>query len=182
MLILSDEFPWNNHCEDAIIQQLAQIVARRKCESVLLDFQRPGVDAVYALSRKLTDALPCPVGVSHLYARGLACPVFLPPIAPNMSVEKALAPWKGREIWLEAALEGCEITLTEDGSSVSPLPYPAMDSAHTDTRLHCRYRMTLEGRRAVFTLFRTREDLDSLLEESQSMGVSRAVGLWQELN
>ena len=33
-----------------------------------------------------------------------------------------------------------------------------------------------------FTLFRTPEDLDALLTEGEALGVTRAVGLYQELH
>lgn len=180
MLILNDRIPWEGHDPKRITEQLRSAVETLNCESVLLDFQRPPVDGVVELIPRLTDALSCPVAVSHLYAGNVTNPVFLPPVPPDIPLKEHLAPWPDREIWLEAALDGCIITLTKQGSTISPLPYPASESGHKSEILHCHYTMKVFADRAIFTLFRTREDLAELLEDAQTLGITRAIGLWQE--
>ena len=178
MLILDDSTPMDGHDLDRVLKQLSAQVERWQCEAVLLDFQRSGVDAQAELARLLTTSLPCPVGVSELYAKGLSCPAFLPPVPPDKPLAEYLAPWKGREIWLEAALEGIILTLTEQGCTAAPLlDFPG--DGLLDERLHCHY--TVESP-AFFRLWRTREDLNGLLENARKQGVTRAVGLWQELS
>lgn len=181
MLILNDRTPICGHDPQLITNQLVELVQTFKCGCVLLDLQRGGVDETGALVKAIAESLPCPVGVSELYAEGVDCPVFLPPVPPDVPVGEYLRPWQGREVWLEAALDGAVITLTEDGSACAPLPlgrHP--EGGHRDERLHCHYIINMEEN-ARFTLFRIREDLDALLAEAEAFGTTRAVGLWQEL-
>lgn len=181
MLILNDRVPWSGHDISAVVSQLAEIAEETKCSSVLLDFQRPQVPQITPLIEAILDTLPCPIGVSHLYAEPFPCPVFLPPLPLDTPLKDYIAPWQHREIWLEAALDGCTITLTQAGSQYTPLPYPGMDSGHKDSKLHCHYTVKTSSDSAVFTLFRTRKDLAELLEEAEALGITRAVGLWQEI-
>lgn len=176
MLILDDATPMDGHDPALILRQLTG----QNCESILLDFQRPGIEAQRKLAKILVSSLPCPVGVSEVYAEGLSCPVFPPPVPPDMPLADYLAPWKGREIWLEAALEGIMLTLTEDGcTSASLFDFP--EDGLQDDKLHCHYSVDLAEKAAIFRLWRTREDLDALLAEAKSHGITRAIGLWQEL-
>ena len=123
------------------------------------------------------------MGVLETYARELECPVFLPPPPPHVPLQEYLAPWQGREIWLEAALDGEVITVTEKGSVSSPLPPAEIpENSLEDPALHCHYRSKTFDDRIDFTLWRTRDDLTNLLREAESLGVTLAVGLWQELS
>jgi len=183
LLILNDRTPICGHAPAQITAQLEEILELNACWGILLDFQRPDVAETAVLAKYLVHALSCPVGVSAVYGRDLDCPIFLPPVPPDTQPETYLSPWRGREIWLEAALDGLEITLTEAGASTSALPFcEATENAHRDEMLHCHYHAQVSTAEARFTLCRTREDLDELLEEAESLGVAAAVGLWQELN
>ncbi len=182
MLILNDRIPCCGHDPQLICHQLAALVEKFGCSCVLLDFQRPGIEETAAMAGALADALPCSVGISEPYAADLSCPVFLPPVLPDCRLRDYLAPWAGREIWLEAALEGLCLILTETGCKRTPLPYPPSDGGILEEVLHCRYTIRTDPDAAYFTLWRSREDLLSLLTEAESLGVTRAVGLWQELN
>lgn len=182
LLILNDRTPWWNHDSDLIGAQLEERIARLSCRGLLLDFQRPGVPEVKELTSLLTGRLACPVGVSEPYAPGLSCPVFLPPVPLQQPVEEYLAPWQGREIWLELALNAEEILLTANGSTTTALPFcQRRPDDHRDDALHCHYSVHLSDDSARFTLHRTREDLDDLLEAAAPFGITTAVGLWQEL-
>lgn len=183
MVILDDITPIHGHDSEAIATQLCHRLDTLKCNGVLLDFQRPGYAEAGLLAERLVEALPCPVGVSALYGQGLNCPVFLPPVPPDVSLANYLAPWQGREIWLELALDGETITLTPAGATTAPLsPAAQLLGGHRDGKLHCHYQIHTDADSARFTLFRTPEDLNALLTEGEALGVTRAVGLYQELH
>lgn len=181
LLILNDRTPIHGHDPQRIAGQLSGVLEALDCRGLLLDFQRPGVEETAALTRHLVQTLPRTVAVSDLYARELDCPVFLPPVPADTPLSGYLPPWKDREIWLELALDGEEITLTPEGAASGPLPLgPPTPEGTPEERLHCRYTVTVSENAARFTLWRTEQDLEALLEEAASLGVTTAVGLYQE--
>ena len=92
-----------------------------------------------------------------------------------------LARWRGREIWLDTTMEGLELVLTEEGANSTPLPHQTFpDCGLDDGALHCHYRISQQENSAVFTLWRTRSDICAQLEEAEAIGVTAAVGLYQE--
>ena len=180
MLILDDSTPMDGHEPTLILNQLAQAISGLGCGSLLLDFQQRDIPGQQELAKLLSGSLPCPVGVSELYGKELSCPIFLPPLPPDRPLSEYLAPWQGREIWLEAALDGITLTLTESGCTAAPLPdFP--ENGLTDEILHCRYSIETTADSAIFRLWRTQKDLENLLTEAQSLYVTKAIGLWQEL-
>ena len=182
LLILNDRTPWWHHDPRQILYQLQQQLEALSCRGLLLDFQRPDVPEAAELASLLAKELPCPVGVSEAYAPGLNCPVFLSPVPLTRALKDHIAPWEGREIWLEAALECEEWRITEEGSTVTPLPCCVdKDDFFLEEHLHCHYRTDMEENQVRFILKRTREDMDDLLAEAAAWGVTTAVGLWQEL-
>ena len=182
LLILDDITPIHGHAPKEIAAQLQACMEALECRGLLLDFQRPGFEEAAALALHLSHALPCPVGVSELYAQELDCPVFLPPVPLDVAMADYLAPWRGREVWLELALDGAVLSLTEEGIDSTPLPSPVPENpGFAEDKLHCHYRIQLEEAAAKFTLWRTREDLDALVEEAGQLGVTACIGLYQEL-
>lgn len=182
ILILDDSVPCQGHSADVILQTLDELVTQFHCNSLLLDFQRPANKETMSLVQTLLRALPCPVAVPPEYAEKLPCPVFLPPPPLHLPLGKYLQPWAGREIWLEAALCQQTITVSPDGTTVTPTDtteYP--NSGFFDKNLCCRYLTKIETSRITFTLFDTPETLQCKLDQAQSLGVTRAVGLYQEL-
>ena len=181
MLILNDRLPVLGHDPNRVTAQLRELVETCKCGSILLDFERPGSKEAARIAAAVTNSLPCPVGVSALYARELGCPVFLPPVPLDTPLADYLSPWDGREIWLDAALDSMCITLTPEGANLSKSP-PLTDSSpvHYDSSLHCRYQIQT-GDEVCFAFHRRPDDLEALLEEADGLGVSCAVGLYQEL-
>ena len=181
MLILDDSTPMDGHNPRRILTQLSAVISRLGCESLLLDFQRPELPGQQELAALLSSALPCPVAVSEDYARELSSPVFLPPVPPDRLLSDHIAPWKGREIWLEAALDGITLCLSESGCSTGPLlDFPREGLA--DAHLHCHYTVETEDNSVSFRLWRTRSDLDQLLSAAETQGIAKAIGLWQELS
>ena len=57
----------------------------------------------------------------------------------------------------------------------------APEGCHREETLFCHYCVDMEENAARFTLWRTREDLGNLMAEAEKLGVSTAVGLYQEL-
>lgn len=182
MLILNDRTPINGHDSNLIIRQLSDTMESLECGCLLLDFQRENNPETQALVKAITAALPCPVGVSDLYSKGImGCAVFLPPAPLDAPLAAYLTPWEGREVWLEAALDGLEITVTEQGSQCASILHGSENaSILQDKALHCHYQIQTDANSAKFSLFRTHEDLKELLEEAEKLGIRRAVGLYQE--
>ena len=182
MLILNDRLPPDWHDPQQAADLLAQIAKELECDSILLDFQRPENEKTASVVEAVLKTAACPVGVSSCYGRGLACPVLLPPIPPYLSLPEALSSWQNQELWLELSFEGTHITVTKEGSRYTSLPHcrPSPDTHREDT-LHCHYEITVTQEEITFHLGRTQEDQAALLEEAAKLGVTKAVGLWQEM-
>jgi hypothetical protein len=181
MLIVNDRTPVCSHDPDLIAMQVSEMVSELACSAVLLDFQRPDELETAAITEAILQICPCPAAVTHYYAQNTDCAVFLPPVPPNVPLVEYLTPWQGREIWLEAALDGIEITITADGTHIAPLLTSEPESAvHLDKELHCHYNIIAEPCRICFRLYRTPEDIRDLLTSAEELGVKRAVGLYQE--
>lgn len=180
MVILNDRIPYFGQDVSVVADQLNQLTERFSADCILLDFQR--ADTPELLCRQLCESLHCPVGISRRFARDPCFPIFLPPVPPDVSPEAYLASWTGREIWLETALETVRITVDAAGSKVTPLPYSQPDSCcFSEEDLHCRYRIEVYDDRAEFTLSRAPEDIPQILEAAARLGVTKAVGLYQEM-
>lgn len=183
MVVIDDLMPPQCHDPKLIAEQLTQLVTNMEVSGFILDFQRPNTPESETIATYLMQALPCPVGVTPGYAEGLNCPVFLPPPPLHTVLEKHIAPWKGREIWLEAATDTCEIIVTREGGTYSQIPdKPLEEPSFYDAALRCRYHTEISEDHAVFTLHRGKQELFSLLQEAQSLGIKCAVGLYQQLN
>lgn len=182
MLILNDRFPCQGHSADLTAWQIGDIVNRFECESFLLDFQRPSDPESEAMVRHLIQTLPCPAAVSEAYARDLDCPAFLSPAPLHIPLEEYLKPWNGREIWLETALCQEQVCIRESGTTFMPsFTADGLDGGFFDEALCCRYHTQISDHEINFTLFDTRESLEHKLKKAHSLGVRRAVGLYQEL-
>lgn len=183
LLILNDQLPIHGHDPELITNQLTDCMENFDCPGLLLDFQRPGSKESSALIRYLLRALPCPVAVSDIYAREFDCPVFLPPVSPSVALRTHLVPWEGREVWLDISPAGEAIMLTEKGAEVTPLSYPGPDAeGFPEETLHCHYQIHMEEDKVVFALWRTKEDLEGLIKEAESLGAAGIVGLFQEFH
>lgn len=182
LLILDDSIPCSGHSAALVTEILRDLAVRFHCCGVLLDFQRPSNAETAALVAQLVNTLPCPVAVTPEYAQEHACPVLLPPVPLHLPLKRYLQPWKNREIWLEAALLQEQITVQKSGASlqfVSTNRQP--EGGFYNGTLCCKYHTSVCQNRITFTLFDTAETLRKKLELAHSLGVTRAVGLWQEL-
>ncbi len=182
MVIVNDRTPPHGHDPVLIAEQLCRLQQELNISYFLLDFQRPDDVETKNLVSVLVSQLVGPVGVTEQYAKDLQCPVFVSAPPPHKGLKEHLGPWSGREIWLEAALEtekavvtpqGCQFEVLSEGSLTEPV--------FTDHTLHCRYHTQISDAQAVFTMQRQKEELLSLLEEAQALGVELTVGLYQQL-
>lgn len=182
MLILNDRIPCQGHSVDLIASQVSEAVSRFGCESVLLDFQQPENRETELVIQSILSALTCTVCVSECYGNGLSCPILLGPCPLHVPLEEYLNPWKGREVWLEAALCQQTVTVTKDGTDFTCcIPTDGYNDGFYDETLLCHYITQVTQDQIRFTLFDTMDSLEKKLDKAHALGVSRAVGLWQEL-
>ena len=182
MLIVNDRTPLHGHDPQQITDELSALAERIPDCRILLDFQRPDCREAEVLASTLPTQLSCPVGVSDRYAKDLSCPIFLPPPSLHIPLQDYLAPWAQREIWLEAATAQETLTVTQQGCQTdSQLLSNTPDGRFTEERLHCQYSTQIRKDSVIFTLRRDREQLDALLKEAEKLGVTTAIGLYQQL-
>lgn len=181
LLILDDRIPVWGHDPDAVTAQLYETVTNFGCSGCLLDFQRAGVSLIKEITKCIADALPCPVAVTEAYAEGSNCCVLVGAPLPNLPLQEKAQLWKGRQLWLEAALETVRYTVTEDSSHRENVAQPSKPFCQHDEALCCSYQVEVLQDRAIFTVSRTWEDLQKLMEQAERMGFSRGVGLYQQL-
>lgn len=180
LLILDDSTPFAGHQPDVIIQQLQNIIESLKPEALILDFQRPSEPDVQNLSYMLQTKLPCVVAAPPNFSVPNA-PVFLPSCPPNRLIKEYTEPFRGRKIFLETALDGMMIRVTTNGCRKESCFFEHAESfPYIDEKLHCHYHIAHNDNAVEFSLQRTYEDCIKLLEEACTLGVTCAVGLWQE--
>jgi len=181
LIIVNDRTPICGHDGELIASQLTQLIQQVNPQGILLDFQNTGSAELQALAQSLVKDLPYPVCLPEAFARDCDCPVFVSALPVQKTIAEHLSPWQGREIWLESALEAVQITVMETGPHAVNVPYPPDKVGFSDDSLFCHYVTEVTNDTIRFTLWRTKEDLDRMLEAASTLGVIRAVGLWQEL-
>lgn len=176
ILIINDRIEPTCHDADLVALDTCEAVEKLQCSAVLLDFQRPDSSLTAQIAAVITAKLPCPVAVSHHYAKELPCAVFLPPPPLRCDLTEYFAPWQNRNIWLEVYEQWESVTVTEDSvfevrdnqPNVRELPF-------WDEFMRCRYKLEVHNDRAVFTLHRGLEELLAL-----PCSASNYIGLFQE--
>lgn len=184
IVILDDSIPLGDQETDCILRQLETLLSRHPDSKLLLDFQRPVTLSTSCLVSEIVKGFPGCVAVSSLYGKELSCPVLLPPLPPDCRPKEYLSPWQSREIWLEAAPEALELIVSKSGCRRFSFPLPSQlpEMLHYDSKLFCHYHTEVFPDQIRFTLYRTPEDLANLLKKADSLGVTQAVGLYQELS
>ena len=181
LVILDDAVPMDSQDPRRILEILKKLVEIQNPSGILLDFQKPDRPQEGALALALQQGLSCPVAVSQLYAgQAQEGPVFLSLLPPHCALEKAMAPWAGREVWLEVGPASEKAAVTNKGTEFSPCnltsPLP-----HCHRKLCCHYGIEILEDSLLFSLTRTGEDLRALTAQAEALGITRTVGLWQEL-
>lgn len=179
MVIVNDRIPVHGHDPSLIAEQLQQLVNESSDACVLLDFQRPDNPETVAIARKIVSTLPCPVGVSSIYAGDLDCAVFYP-LLPSCRLPQTAFPQQQRDIWLEVC-GGCNrIDITPNGFHSDWLPPDSEPLPHADSSLCVHYRTEVGQERITFYLQRTKADWDAFFQSISACGVTRAVALYQQ--
>ena len=178
MLVLTDETPADSHDPLQIAEEFVAQANSLGCEKVLLDFQRPPTAESAEIVMQVLKSASIPVGVTENYAEAVSCPVFLPPPPLWVPLEEYIAPWKGREIWLETAPEGGCITLKENGSYYRTCD-PSGEYPFADKKLHLSYRTEISDSCVNIYLSRAPSLLKHWLELASRLGIHTAVGLYQ---
>lgn len=180
MLILNDRMPVCGHDPERVARQLEETAQALRCSKILLDFQRPNNEETAAIVRAISR-LPLPVGVTEDYAKGNDCAVFLPPLPLTLPLSDHIAPWQGRNLWLELAPEAALVTVTESGSVFTPCMQQMESLPYADEKLHCRYGIQVSPQCVRFSLQRDAVQLQALMQEGMDLGISCFVGLYQDL-
>ncbi len=182
MVILDDSNPPNVHDVEIIKSQMGKLCQQLNPECILLDFQKPGNSKTAEIALALVTSLPCPVGISQQYAKGLSCPVLLDCPQPSATLRSSAAAFGGRELWLELAPERQTLALTEEGCHITEEALSQLNPPHFfDQETASCYHWTLTQGKATFYVQRDLNCLQKLLLEAEQIGISRAVGLYQQL-
>lgn len=176
MVIVNDLMPVASHDPERIAAQLTGLVQEQHISHVLLDFQRPGESNTAQIAKAIVEALPCPVGVSQMYADGFECPVFLPPPPLHTPLKDYIESWKGRPVWLELMPDCVTYTITEKGCGKAACK-AAGAFPHFDEPACCRYRTEVSADAIQFTLMRGQAELERLRNQKE---IECFVGLFQE--
>lgn len=180
VLILDDSIPIADHRPELIRQQLDETITSQQIQALVLDLQRPGDPTAKEMVNYLAEALPCPVIVTPEYASPTT-PVLLPPCPVDLPLKKHIAPYKNPMLWLELALDGLKLQITKKGCAKEALCGELSENyPHRDDALFCRYHIAKTPDKITFTVTRTQEDTQKLLEEAGRLGISHAIGLYQE--
>ena len=181
LLILNDRIPPWGHDPALIARQLRAASEQLAPRGILMDLQRPYNEETAMIVQAVCE-LPFPTAVTENYAAQCAAAVFLSPVPLNRTLREHIAPWSGREIWLETDCTGLTLTLTEAGCNLCAEEVLPTEPVFSDEKLHCHYSTRVREDRAVFSLTRYPEDIQALLQEAQSLGITLAAGLYQELS
>lgn len=180
LLMVNDRTEPHGHDPATVAQQLNDTVEQFNIRGVVLDFQRPYNDETQRIAAEIQSTLSCPVAVTPAYATAHSGAVFVPPVPPDWHIADHLKPWAGKEIWLEIENQGSCLTVTEDGCAAEALPELPKEPLFSDIALCCHYGIQVQNDRAVFSLYRTEDDQIKLLQKAEDLGVTLAVGLYQE--
>lgn len=182
ILILDDSTPVSHHDKGQVTDQLSALLDSFHPTGVLLDFQRQPCQEAESMVKHLVASLPCSVAVSHLYAASLSCPVFLPLPPLHIPIKEHLHAWQGREIWMELYPDAEQICVTQEGTSIRPVAgLPNGASVFRDEALACHYCTQVRDDEIRFTLQRKWADLQAIQQASDKLGITRLLGLYQQL-
>ncbi len=180
MIILNDRTPLHYHDPQHILEQLTQFLEIQQPDSILLDFQRPPSPLGLEIAALLQEKLPCPVGITPAYAENLNCPVFLEPPPLHMPLAEYLAPWAGRQIWLEAVPETGRYRVDKDGCNVQAQPNDPLEPPHfIDEALYTAYHMSAEQDWVDFILQRGKPEWEQIASVGEALNITRLIGLYQ---
>lgn len=180
MLILNDRISPQWHDPLLICYQLAEAVNQLQPAGLLLDMQRPFDSLTCEIIHAIAENVSCPKAVTPAYLANWKEAVLLSPVPPYTLPEEYLLPWAGRNIWLEIDNMGSKLELRENGCSIFPWEADSPEPKQYDEKLCCHYNVELQDNFAIFTLQRSFQDTQNLLQKAKNAGVTLAVGLYQQ--
>lgn len=180
ILVLTDQMPPQGHDPHQVAQELVDAAHQLNCSRILLDFQRPKSDAGNQIVDSILTLADRPVGVSENYGEHFCCPVFLRPPPLWTALSDHIAPWKGRQIWLEAAQEDAVVTVTEEGGHYTVCDHTGPYTFNSD-KLQVAYRIETDPDQLRVYLHRGSKELQGLLHQAKQLGICTAVGLYEHL-
>lgn len=182
ILCVDDSTPIGNHQPNIVTRQLKELIDRFHPCGILLDFQRPDNPWAPDMIESILACTDIPVSVSHIYAKDFDCPVFLPPLPFRMTVAEYLQPWNGREIWLELGNDKEMAIITESSFGAERIDrVPDNKMQFRDSSLLCHYSTHIKQDHIAIYFHRTQQDLRQLQQQAQQLGVTKFLGLWQQL-
>ena len=180
ILIINDRIPVSKHDPGQILEQLQDLLERISISGILLDLQRKDNRQTEAIVCALTENISLPVCVCESYACSPQSPVFVTVPAPHIPLTEHLGHRKDRQIWLDVAPTAYRYRVDRSGCTQEEIPVTIEPLPFQDNQLHCHYRIQTTPDSVLFTLQRTKEDLLALLDEARDLGVTKAMGLYQE--
>ena len=182
LLILTDRIPWRGQAPAPVAAQIAEAAKRLECGCVLLDLEKDPSEFAADVAKILSEVLPCPLAAPPGFADDSDCAVFLPPCPLHVPLAEYLHPWQGQEVWLDVTMQQETITVMPEGTRYgSPTPADRQDGGWFDEILLCRCITKMAEDQVQFLLFDTPDTLKLKLEQAAALGVTKAVGLYQEL-
>lgn len=182
IVCIDDSTPIANHNVEVVTRQINALVETHHPCGILLDFQRPDNPRALDMIKSIISCVNCPVAVSHIYASKFQCPVFLPPLPYRLTIEEYLKPWVNREIWLELGTDMEMAIITEDAFSIEHI-YDTPENHYflDDPSLLCHYCINVKQDHIALYFQRTKTDLEQIQRAAKKLGVSKFIGLWQQL-
>ena len=172
LLIIDDRHPISRHRKDKVIRQLVAC----QSDGILLDLQKPRTAASAAMVKAIAQNLSCPVAVTAPYADLTQGPVLVV-ASLHIPLQRLIAPWKHRKIWLDIPFGLQTVT----GAEAGPItPFTGEAFPQYDKFLHCAYKTRRTDQGLQFTLYRSRQMLPQLLAQAGELGVEKAIGLYKE--
>ncbi len=177
LLIVNDRVPVLRHDPQQVAKQLLYAAQKLRAYGVLMDLQIPGNPHTAQIVKTVISTLPCPVGVSELYAEGLSCPIFSAP-ALGQPLAGYIKGKKGRPLWLETFQETTFLTISPTGCRATA-GEKLSGKSFFDEALQCKYQFCVQKESALFALSRQEDDIAGYLRSAESLGIEVAVGLYQ---
>lgn len=182
IISIDDSTPIASHQTDVVIRQIATLVEKFHPCGILLDFQRPDNPYAADMIEAIIKHTSCTVAVSHIYAKDHNCPVFLPPLPFRLSVTEYLQPWKGRELWLEIGNDKEMAIITANSFGTERIhSIPTSSCNFREPSLLCHYSIHIKPDHIALYFHRTANDLEELQAQAKELGVTKFLGLWQQL-
>lgn len=173
LIMVDDLQPIFGHSPARVARQLESLCKKHRSAGIILDLQRKKTPQAMQMVKALLQIKEIPIALTPEYAREFSCPVLVT-VPIHLKLQQVVAPWKGREIWLDIPMGQVNLRqgkVTEEKSSHS-------GSYQWDRFLCCGYAKTGQD---AYTLCRTKAMLPKILDEAAKLGIAKALILASEI-